>query len=90
MHDHLVVRASMISYFGLFAAGSVATYFLHGLVTAKLIALSLLLGPVHVGAMWAGGKMFHLATPATYRRVAYVTILASAILAMPLLDRFVR
>jgi uncharacterized membrane protein YfcA len=90
MHDTGIVRASLISYFGLFSAGSVVTYYLHGLLTAKLVALAILLGPMHVMAMWAGGKAFHLASPETYRRVAYATIIASAIFGMPLLDRFLR
>jgi uncharacterized membrane protein YfcA len=90
MHDVTVVRASLISYFGLFSAGSVATYYFHGLLTAKLLALAILLGPLHIVAMWAGGKAFHLATPDTYRRVAYVVIIMSAIFGMPLFDRWLR
>jgi uncharacterized protein len=90
MHDVTVVRASLISYFGLFSAGSVATYYFHGLLTAKLLALAILLGPLHIAAMWAGGKAFHLATPDTYRRVAYVVIIMSAIFGMPLFDRWLR
>ena len=90
MHDVGVVRASLISYFGLFSAGSVVTYYFHGLLTTTLVALAILLGPLHVAAMWAGGKAFHLATPETYRRVAYVVIIMSAIFGMPLLDRWLR
>lgn len=90
MHDVGIVRASLISYFGLFSAGSVVTYYFHGLLTATLIALAILLGPLHVVAMWAGGKAFHLATPQTYRRVAYATIILSAIVGMPLFDRLLR
>jgi len=90
MHDVGIVRASMISYFGLFSAGSVVTYYLHGLLTATLVALAILLGPMHVAAMWAGGKMFHLAPPHLYRRVAYVVIVMSAIVGMPLFDRWLR
>ena len=90
MHDVGIVRSSLISYFGLFSAGSVVTYYFHGLLTAKLVALAILLGPLHVVAMWAGGKAFHLATPETYRRVAYATIIVSAIVGMPLFDRWLR
>ena len=90
MHDVGIVRASLISYFGLFSAGSVVTYYFHGLLTATLVALAILLGPLHIVAMWAGGKAFHLATPETYRRVAYATIILSAIVGMPLFDRWLR
>ena len=47
-------------------------------------------GRNRVVAMWAGGKAFHLATPDTYRRVAYVVIIMSAIFGMPLFDRWLR
>jgi len=90
LHDVGVVRASLISYFGLFSAGSVVTYYFHGLLTAKLVALAILLGPLHVAAMWAGGKAFHLASPETYRRAAYIVIIISAIVGMPVFDRFLR
>jgi uncharacterized protein len=90
LHDVSIVRASLISYFGLFSAGSVVTYYFHGLLSAKLIALAILLGPQHIAAMWVGGKAFHFATPQTYRRVAYVVITVSAIAGMPLLDRWLR
>jgi uncharacterized membrane protein YfcA len=90
MHDVGIVRASLISYFGLFSAGSVVTYYFHGLLTAKLVALAILLGPLHVVAMWAGGKGFHLASPETYRRVAYIVIIMSAIFGMPLFDHWLR
>ena len=90
MQDVAVVRANLISYFGLFSAGSVVTYALHGLLTVQLLALGILLGPLHVGAMWAGSMIFNLATADTYRRVAYIVIAASAIVAMPMWDAWLR
>jgi uncharacterized protein len=90
MHDIGAVRASFISYFALFSAGAVATYYVHGLLTVKLAALALLLTPLHAVAVWGGTKAFHLAPPHVYRRVAFVVIIASAIAGMPLFDRFLR
>ncbi|KAB2885478.1 MAG: sulfite exporter TauE/SafE family protein [Pseudorhodoplanes sp.] len=90
MQDIAVVRANLISYFGLFSAGSVITYAAHGLITVKLLALSVLLGPLHVLSMWGGSKIFTHASSTSYRRVAFVIIGASAIVAMPLWDKFVR
>ncbi|MBV6488152.1 MAG: sulfite exporter TauE/SafE family protein [Pseudorhodoplanes sp.] len=90
MQDVAIVRANLIAYFGLFSAGSVITYAAHGLITVKLVALSVLLGPMHVLSMWAGSKTFSLASSAAYRRVAFVIIAASAIVAMPLWGRFIR
>ncbi len=90
MHEVAVVRANLISYFGLFSAGSVATYFLHGLITAQMLALAVLIGPMHVGAMWLGAKAFALASAESYRRLAYLIIAMTAIVSMPLFDDVLR
>lgn len=90
MHEAAVLRANFATYFSLFAAGSMVTYLVHGLLTAAVIALALILGPLHFIAIWLGARFFHLASDTTYRRIAYVIIAVAAIVAMPLLDRLVR
>lgn len=90
MQDVAIVRANLISYFGLFSAGSVVTYALHGLLTVQLLALGILLGPLHIAGMGGGSLIFRLAAADTYRRVAYIVIAASAIVAMPAWDSWLR
>jgi uncharacterized membrane protein YfcA len=85
-----VVRANFIVYFAIFAAASVAIYLYHGLLTADVIALALLIGPLHILAMWGGGKLFHLASEQTYRRVAYAIITIAALASMPVIDKLLR
>ncbi len=85
-----VVRANFISYFTLFSTVSFATYLWHGLLTPYVIALALMIGPLHIFAMWAGGRVFHFASAETYRRVAYAIIAFAALASMPLFDRLLR
>ena len=85
-----VVRANFIVYFAFFSVSSMITYAIHGLMTAPVIALALMIGPLQIVCMVLGTKLFRLATEKTYRRVAYVIVALSAIVSMPLWDRFLR
>ncbi len=84
------VRANFIAYFFLFAIGLVVTYYYQGLLTAEVIALTVLFAPLHILAMWGGTKLFHLASEKTYRRVAYVIVLLAGLASMPLFDAWLR
>src|SRR5262249_41194305 len=55
--DAMIARANMIVYFTLFSAISVFIYFGQGLLTAEVIALALLTGPVHGFALLAGARL---------------------------------
>lgn len=90
MHEGAVVRSSLISYFTLFSAGSIVIYALNGLITALVVAMAVILMPLHIAAMWAGARMFRFASETTYRRTAYLIIAASAVVGMPLFDGLFR
>lgn len=90
MHDVAVVRANFITYFALFATGSAVVYLLNGLITAELIALAILLTPLHMFAMWLGSLPARHTPERIYRPFAYVMIVLSAILSLPLLDHLIR
>src|SRR5262245_40735917 len=85
-----IVRANFIVYFAIFSVSGAITYFFHGLMTAPVIALALMIGPLQIFCMVLGKKLFRLATEKTYRRVAYVIVALSAIVSMPLWDKFLR
>lgn len=85
-----VVRANFIVYFAIFASASAVIYLWHGLLTAQVIALALLIGPLHILAMWGGGRLFHLASERTYRRVAYAIITLAGLASMPVVDKLLR
>jgi uncharacterized membrane protein YfcA len=90
LHDVAVVRANFITYFALFASGSGVIYLLHGLLTAEVLALAVILAPAHILAMWIGSLPVHRTPERVYRFFAYAMIVLSALLGMPLLDQFLR
>lgn len=85
-----VVRANFIVYFTIFSVASVLTYALRGLLPLHILMLALLIGPLQITSMAVGGRLFHLASEKTYRRVAYLVVAISAIVSMPLWDNVLR
>jgi len=79
-----IVRANFIVYFTIFSASAVVTYALRGLLPPDVLMLAVLLGPLQIITMALGGRLFHLASEKTYRRVAYGVVAVSAIAGMPL------
>src|SRR3954469_12475740 len=85
-----VVRANLMVFFLLMGFITGAAYVAQGIITADILALSVLLGIPFVLAMWAGARWFHGASDAAYRRVAYAIIAVSALLSLPLWDGWLR
>jgi uncharacterized membrane protein YfcA len=90
MASAATARANFIVFFALFAAALVVTYLATGLFTAEVIALTVLIGPLHIAAMRGGSLLFYLASEQTYRRVAYAVITLAALAGMPLWDGWLR
>jgi uncharacterized protein len=85
-----VVRANFVVFFAIMAAALIGTYLWFGLLTAEVIALAAFVAPAHILAMFAGAKVFHFASEQTYRRTAYAVIMLSALVSMPLWDKWLR
>jgi len=88
--DAVTVRANLMVFFFLMGFITGAAYVAQGIITADILALSLLLGIPFVLAMWAGARWFHGASDAAYRRVAYAIIAVSALVSLPLWDKVLR
>jgi uncharacterized membrane protein YfcA len=88
--DAVTVRANLMVFFFLMGFITGAAYVAQGIITADILALSVLLGIPFVLAMWAGARWFHGASDAAYRRVAYAIIAVSALVSLPLWDGWVR
>ena len=85
-----VVRANLMVCFALLSIASIGVYWLRGLFTTDVLAMSLLLGPIFIAAMAAGAYLFRGAGDAAYRRIAYVIIALSALVSLPLFDELLR
>jgi hypothetical protein len=89
-HAADILRASFLYYFSLVSAASVVTYALHGLITLTVLTISVCVAPVMYFGMWAGTRLFHVASDASYRKVAYVVVTLGALISMPLFDHWLR
>lgn len=84
------VRANCLVYFLLLDLTSCAVYVWQGLITPQLLALSLLLAAPFFAATAAGATLFHGASDAQYRRIAYAIIAAAAFTSLPVFDSLFR
>lgn len=80
------VRANLLVYLMLIALTLMGNYTLHGLMTAQTIALSVMLWPVYIVALWLGARLFRGASDQIYRRIAYVIVAIAAFTSLPVFD----
>ena len=84
------VRANIVLYFAASAAITCVSYLVAGVLTAKIVGLALVIGPVYGLGLWLGSHSFGLASEATFRRICYALIAAAAIISLPALDGVLR
>lgn len=77
------MRANAFTFFMLTSLVSGVAYVTGGVFTADVVARAAILLPVYACGMFVGGRLFGLASEATYRRIAFATILFSAIVSLP-------
>lgn len=81
-----IVRANLLAFLFPLGLNLLASYGWHGLMTAKPIALAVLLWPVYIVALIVGVRVLHGTSDATYRRIAYAIVTLAAIVSLPLFD----
>jgi uncharacterized membrane protein YfcA len=77
------MRANALTFFMFTTVVTGIAFVFGGIFTAEVMARSAALFPVYAVGIFLGGRMFGLASEATYRRIAYATILFVAIVSMP-------
>jgi uncharacterized membrane protein YfcA len=77
------MRANAIVFFMFTTFVSGIIYASAGIFTAEVMARSAALFPVYASGMFIGGRMFGFASEATYRRIAYASILFVAVVSVP-------
>ncbi len=83
-----VARANIILYFGVSDIFSIVAYLVSGLLTADIVRLCLIIGPVYAFGLFLGARMFGVASETIFRRVCYSLIAIAGVIGLPLLDRF--
>jgi len=84
------VRANIVLFFAISTLISGAGYLGSGLITAHSLALSALIAPIYGLGSWAGGRMFGLASEATFRRICLWMVGLATLVSLPLLDGLLR
>lgn len=82
----LSVRANLVLYFAVSSAISAASYLLAGLLTLQVLALACIIGPAYGFGLFAGAKLFGLASDATFRWICFGLIACAALVSLPLFD----
>jgi len=77
------MRANAMVFFMFTTVVSGVALFTAGIFTREVMTLSLGLFPAYAVGIFAGGLLFGRASEATYRWIAYITILISALISMP-------
>jgi uncharacterized protein len=82
-----IVRANLITFFGLEALVAAVNLWTVGLFEASVVIVGLICAPFYFAGLTIGGKLFHRSSEEAYRTVTFGLILLSAFLALPLFDR---
>lgn len=88
--DARMVRANFAVFFLLIAIVYLIIYLVRGLITPEMIAMAAMLGVLHIASIGGGSKLFHLAPPQIYRRVALTIVALSLLVSLPLFDGWLR
>jgi uncharacterized membrane protein YfcA len=84
------VRANIVLYFAITTVASAVVYFAGGLLTASVIGLALITGPIYGLGLYIGSRTFGLASEITFRRICFALIAAAIMLSLPVLDGMTR
>lgn len=76
------VRANLFAFFGVLSVIETATFLLNGMITWDRIGAGLALLPIFGLAVWAGSRLFTLATGAIFRRIALALCAISAMVGL--------
>jgi hypothetical protein len=85
-NDRHKTRANLQSYFGLGTVISGTILTIKGIITMASLVMALPLFAIYGAGLWLGTHAFGLASEQTFRRIAYLVILTSALTSLPLWD----
>ncbi len=89
-NDIARTRANLIAYFAVLMWTSLAIFIVRGLISTNVVWLGLAAAPSYALGMYAGTRMFGLASPDTFRRIAVGLVAVATILSVPALDPYLR
>ncbi len=78
------MRANIILFFGFTTLFTALSYAATGLMTSKALALALMVAPLYGLGLFAGARLFGLASEETFRRLCFLLIGLSVLVSLPL------
>jgi uncharacterized membrane protein YfcA len=81
-----VTRANLIAFLMMAMMLTGIALFGGGLFTGQAVAIGVVIAPAYLAGLLIGARFFHSATDSSYRRAAFIIILASAVAGLPLFD----
>jgi uncharacterized membrane protein YfcA len=85
-----VVRANIVLFFAVSSAFSALGYVWGGIFSVQVLLTALVIAPVYGIGIWAGSRMFGLASERTFRRICLTMIFLATLVSMPALDALLR
>ncbi len=85
-----IVRANIVLYFEVSTALTLINFLIGGLFVSALVPLCLMTAPVYGIGLWAGTRLFGVASEATFRRICLCLIALAVVIGLPLLDGMLR
>ena len=79
------MRANIVLYFAITTVISGIAYLAGGLLTTSVIGLAVIIGPIYGLGLYAGSRMFGLASEITFRRICFALIAVAILLSLPVL-----
>ncbi len=85
-----IVRSNLIIFFAIAQFFAAAGLYLSGLLTWERVLMGLVGSPFYLCGLMIGARLFSYAPEFAFRRIAFMMILAAAILSAPLWDGILR
>ncbi|HEV2573808.1 MAG TPA: sulfite exporter TauE/SafE family protein [Beijerinckiaceae bacterium] len=85
-----VIRANIMVLYAIASFSTDVVYFFNGLFTFDVVVYALIAWPIYSLGLALGARFFKGSSDTHYRIVAYVLIVISVVLSLPILDRFIR
>lgn len=75
--EPISVRANIILFFGATTLLTTVSYMVTGIITLQTVWLAVLVGPLYGLGLYAGARLFRLASPELFRRLCFMLIALS-------------
>lgn len=85
-----IIRANIMVFYSLVSTMMDVVFFFRGFFTFDVVVYAMIALPLYLGGLIIGAKFFKGSSERGYRVIAYALIAASALVSLPLFDRFLR